>query len=57
MRNLAIALLAISALLTGGCSLYFLLGMGSDTFLLSLPGLFVALSCLMGIRAIVTKSP
>lgn len=55
MRTLAIALLAIVGLFTGGCSLYFIVFLGSDSFSLSLPGLFIAAICGLLLKAMQAK--
>ena len=43
--------------MAGGCSIVSILSFGSDSFILSLPGLGVALVCGLGIRALTRGDP
>lgn len=57
MKSLGIVILFLVALMAGGCSIVSILSFGSDSFILSLPGLGVALVCGLGIRALTRGDP
>lgn len=47
MNKIAIALLWITAILTGGCSIYFIDSIGNLSYFFSLPGLAVSAGALL----------
>ncbi|MEO8242717.1 MAG: hypothetical protein ABI832_10410 [bacterium] len=55
MRVLGITLLVLIALFTGGCSLVSLVAFGGQSFILSGPGLLIALGCILWIKHLRTR--
>ncbi len=52
MKVVGIALLVLIALFTGGCSLLSLAAFGGQSFILSGPGLLIALVCIVWIKSL-----
>ena len=57
MKSIGHVILALIALLTGGCSLFFLATLGEDSFPLSAIGLVVAAICMFAILMLPRNDP